>query len=80
MKSFLAGLGIGVGIGLLFAPLTGEEARNRISQRAGDLADSAQDLIEQGRERVQGTVSRLREKAADIRRGRHTGTESLREL
>jgi gas vesicle protein len=80
MKSFLAGLGIGVGIGLLFAPLTGEEARNRISQRAGDLADSAQDLIEHGRERVQDTVSRLREKAADIRRGRQTGTESVRDL
>jgi gas vesicle protein len=80
MKSFLAGLGIGIGVGLLFAPLSGEETRDRISQRAGDLADSARDMVGQGRERVRGAVSRLREKAEDIRSGRPTGTETIRDL
>jgi len=41
MKSFLAGLGIGIGLGVLFAPMSGEETRNNLTQRAGDLADSA---------------------------------------
>jgi len=76
MKSFLAGLGIGVGIGLLFAPLSGEETRGRLQQRASDLADSARDIGG----RVQDTVSRLKDKAQDIRSGRPTGTEPIRDL
>ena len=80
MKSFLAGLGIGIGVGLLFAPLSGEETRDRISQRAGDLADSARDMVEQGRERVRGAVSKLRAKAEDVRSTRATGTETIRDL
>jgi gas vesicle protein len=76
MKSFLAGLGIGVGIGLLFAPLSGEETRGRLQQRASDLADSARDIGG----RVQDTVSRLKERAQDIRTKRPTGTEPVRDL
>jgi gas vesicle protein len=63
MKSFLAGLGIGVGLGILFAPMSGEETRENLSQRAGDLADSARDLVGQGRERVRSTVSAIRGQA-----------------
>ena len=60
MKSFLAGLGIGIGLGILFAPMSGEETRDNLSKRASDLADSARDLVEQGRERVRNTVSAIR--------------------
>jgi gas vesicle protein len=60
MKPFLAGLGIGIGLGILFAPMSGEETRNNLSQRASDLADSARDLVDQGRERVRTTVSAIR--------------------
>lgn len=60
MKSFLAGLGIGVGLGLIFAPLSGEETRDRIQRRAEDLADSARDLVDQGRDRVRSTVSAMK--------------------
>lgn len=63
MKSFLAGLGIGVGLGILFAPMSGEETRENLSQRAGDLAESARDLVGQGRERVRTTVSAIKGKA-----------------
>jgi gas vesicle protein len=65
MKSFLAGLGIGIGLGIIFAPMSGEETRENLSHRASDLADSARDLVGQGRERVRTTVSAIREKAAE---------------
>jgi hypothetical protein len=52
MKSFLVGLGIGIGLGVLFAPTSGEQTRSNIRDRANDLADSARETLEQGRERV----------------------------
>ncbi len=84
MKSFLAGLGIGIGVGLLFAPLTGEETRERLSQRsqdladsarkhAGEIADSARDIVDHSRERVRSTIANMRKKGG--RPGRaSTGT------
>lgn len=63
MKSFLAGLGIGLGLGILFAPMSGEETRGNLSQRASDLADSARDLVGQGRDKVRTTVSEIRGQA-----------------
>jgi gas vesicle protein len=78
MRAFLAGLGIGIGLGLIFAPMSGEETRERLSQRAGDLADSARDLVGQGRERVRDTVSAMRGKAERFREGEEpTGTSGL---
>ena len=75
MRSFLAGLGIGIGIGLIFAPMSGEETRGHLSRHAGNLKDSARDLVDQGRERVRDTVSALRGKAERLRRGEEpTGT------
>ena len=60
-SAFLAGLGIGVGIGMLFAPKTGAETRQQIKTKAGEgkeylkqrgseLKDQANDLIEKGRD------------------------------
>lgn len=66
MKSFLAGLGIGIGLGILFAPMSGEETRNNLQQRAGDLADSARDLVDQGKDRMRTTVSAIRGQAERI--------------
>jgi len=71
MKAFLFGLGLGVGLGVLFAPMSGEEARNTLQERAQDLASSARETFEQGRDRVQRTVSSIREQGV-----RPTGTEA----
>jgi gas vesicle protein len=71
MKAFLFGLGLGIGLGVLFAPMSGEEARNTLQERAQDLASSARETYEQGRDRVQRTVSNIRSEAT-----RPTGTES----
>ncbi|HEY6249957.1 MAG TPA: YtxH domain-containing protein [Candidatus Angelobacter sp.] len=78
MKSFWAGLGIGIGLGILFAPMSGEETRNNLTQRASDLADSARGLVDQGRERVRSTMSAIRGQAERFTEA--TGTETGRNL
>ena len=73
MKSFLVGLGVGLGLGVLFAPMSGEETRNNIAQRANDLADQARDTLEQGKDRVRSGITAIRNagQQGEIR----TGTE-----
>ncbi len=73
MKSFLVGLGIGIGLGVLFAPTSGEQTRSNIRDRANDLADTARETLEQGRERVRNGISAIRASAEAA-----TGTESSR--
>lgn len=60
MKSFLFGLGLGVGLGILFAPMSGEETRNNLADRANDLAGSARETYEQGRDKVNRGVESIR--------------------
>jgi hypothetical protein len=43
--------------------MSGEETRNNLQQRAGDLKDSALDLVDQGKDRVRTTVSAIRGQA-----------------
>ncbi len=71
MKAFLFGLGLGIGLGILFAPMSGEQTRNTLQERAQDLASSARETYEQGRDRVQRTVSTIRGEGA-----RPTGTDT----
>jgi gas vesicle protein len=74
MKAFLFGLGMGIGLGILFAPMSGQETRDNIAERAGDLASSARETFEQGREKVRRGVSTLRNMAEG--ETRPTGTET----
>lgn len=71
MKAFLVGLGLGIGLGVLFAPMSGEETRNTLQEKATDLASSARETYEHGRERIQRGVSSIRGEAS-----RPTGTET----
>ena len=52
---FLVGLGIGALVGILFAPKSGEETREYLSQKA-----------DEGREYAQRKARELRERAEDI--------------
>ena len=63
MRGFLVGLGIGVGLGVLFAPMSGVETRDNIRDRANDLADQAKETYEQGRDRVRSGVTAIRDMA-----------------
>ncbi len=53
---FLLGFGIGVGVGMLLAPVSGEEARHTV-------ADKARDLIEMPRRKVQEKMEQAAETA-----------------
>jgi gas vesicle protein len=61
LSSFLMGLGVGVAIGMLFAPKSGEETRNLIKNKAGegtdylkqrsnDLRQNASEWVDKGKE------------------------------
>ncbi|HKD08189.1 MAG TPA: YtxH domain-containing protein [Bryobacteraceae bacterium] len=63
IANFFLGLGIGIGIGMLFAPKSGEETRGMLMSKAGEgtdylkkqtagLRDSANDLIDKGRDLI----------------------------
>ena len=76
MKSFLVGLGIGLGLGVLFAPMSGEETRNNLAQRASDLADGARDTLEQGGECVRAGNTAIRDAAQNTTQQPRTCTEA----
>lgn len=84
MRSLLAGLGIGIGLGILFAPMSGRETRDNLRERANDLADQAMGAVEEGRERFKSGLSAVRssaERATDQVASEfgstRTGTESI---
>ena len=75
MKSFLMGIGLGIGLGVLFAPMSGEETRDNITQRVGDLTDQARDKFEESRDRVRSGISAIRSGVQGGSEQRATGTE-----
>ena len=70
LSYFVAGVGIGAAIALLFAPQSGEETRKRIAEKAQEGADyvaskgreirkQAEDLVDQGKDLVSKQKARL---------------------
>jgi gas vesicle protein len=52
LKWFLAGAGIGIVFGMLYAPRSGREARNALSGTGRELRDRSRDFYERGRQLV----------------------------
>ena len=50
LVAFIAGAAVGAAVALLFAPTTGEEAREFLGQRAREGRERAADAARQGRE------------------------------
>ena len=79
ITSFIAGVGLGAAIAMLFAPQSGDETRKTLSEKAKDgrqyakdrareLRDGANDLVDRGREvvnRQKNGVSAAAHAAAD---------------
>ncbi len=63
---FLVGLGIGAAIGVLFAPRSGEETRDLITQRAGEGRDFLNERANEGKEYATRKARELRERADDL--------------
>lgn len=85
LSFFFLGLGIGVAIGILFAPKSGQETRELIRTKAGEgkdylkrrseeLRDSAAEAIERGRSAV---TQRKDQIAAAVEAGRQAYREAV---
>lgn len=58
-RTFLNGVAVGIILGILFAPDSGEETRRKISQRAAGIKDSYSDLADD----VSYTYDKIKNKA-----------------
>ncbi len=78
---FVRGLVIGAALALLFAPQTGEQTRQMISERGNDFKDKASDLVSNTRDRAQDMINDTRNKIQDTVKGvKDSMPDSNREL
>lgn len=82
---FFLGIGVGVAVGLLFAPTSGEETRAKIRTKAGegkdfikrrseDLKESAADIVDRSKDAVQRQKDQL---AAAVTAGKQAYRETV---
>jgi len=69
---FLAGLGIGALIGVLYAPKSGKETREELVLSAKEARDKANQYVERGKEQLDDYIDRSRQY---YERGRSQWTE-----
>lgn len=74
LMGLLAGTVLGAGLGMLFAPKTGSELRNQLSEQTGKLRTTANDAYSQASEKVSQIVDRGREAYDRARTGGGFGT------
>jgi gas vesicle protein len=82
---FLAGLGIGTLIGVLYAPKAGKETREDIANSAREAKEKAAELVEQGRQKAteyvevgKQYVEQGKQKAAElVEEGKRQAKESV---
>ena len=63
---FVVGLGIGVAVGLLMAPRSGEETRQFLRTKADEGTDYLRTKADEGKEFVRRRGSELRDSASDL--------------
>ena len=63
---FIVGMGIGVAVGMLMAPRSGEETRQLLRVKADEGKDFLRNKSDESREYVRRRSSELRDSAADL--------------
>lgn len=64
---FLAGALIGAGIGVLFAPTSGEESRKKLKKKAEELLQKAKEIdVEEVKENISKKVSEIEDSLKDL--------------
>jgi gas vesicle protein len=76
---FLVGLGVGALVGILFAPKSGEETREFLSQKADEGRDYAQRKARELRERADDIIERGKEVAGRQKDSISAAVEGARE-
>jgi gas vesicle protein len=80
---FLAGLGIGAAVGVLYAPKSGDEFRQQIREVAEDSRDTVKERARQAREQAGGWAEKgrdyLNQQKDQIRTAYEAGRQAYRE-
>ena len=80
---FLAGLGIGAAVGILYAPKAGDETRQRLRSVAEDLPDNVRERTRQAREQAGSWAEKgrdyLNQQKDQIRSAYEAGRQAYRE-
>ena len=73
-RTFLNGIAIGVLLGVLFAPESGEETRRKLSQRAAGIKDSYDDLADdvsytyyKAKNKVSSVIGKAKDDYSDLK-------------
>jgi gas vesicle protein len=80
---FLAGLGMGAAVGIIFAPKSGEEVRQRIRDMAGESSSTIRERARQAREQAGDWTEKGREylnqQKEQVRSAYEAGRKAYRE-
>ena len=79
MKLFLTGLGIGVGLGVLFAPRSGEVTRTKVRERFGGLIKGVKRQAGKAKDAVQETVAAHSEEPSGENASRGTSSPAKKD-
>jgi hypothetical protein len=56
MKGFILGLGVGLAVGILYAPQEGRKSRANLSDRTSDLLNRADEMLDQTKKAAKGVA------------------------
>jgi gas vesicle protein len=66
LACFVVGLGVGVAVGMLLAPKSGEETRQLLKAKADESKDFLKSKADESREYVRRRSTEVRESASDL--------------
>ena len=64
---FLAGVGIGAGLGIFFAPKKGSETRRELKQKLNEMLEKAKNVdIEEVKQNIETKIEEIKEELSDL--------------